>query len=375
MTSADLYKVFQDKIDAVYTSYWSDEQANRFFMNMIYVCTEKKNLTENEQRVFDELANLITTQKTYQVNNNKIGTAPIAITNITSVGLTVTIDTYFDHNLVLGDNVLFTGVQGLTPFPISATPVTAVISPTRFSIVVVFPLVGAYVAGSGSITHAKMIGDYMHIYAAKTTFVEPQFGLVVNRTNGTSPINIYFNTRNKFRDSSMIQLSNMALTPAANGTYFTKYLNHTGVSLYTDADLQVPSTGGNSTTQPQGNISMIWEEQAKPLFSDEKIDPFEETQGVMPRFETADKFIKFYPLNRKCTQAIIDYIKTPPMLFTDIGGNKVAIDVRDTVIDLALYYPLKYLYFMVDVAVRIVSTPLRDVLLNQSINQEIVMNP
>lgn len=363
MTGVEFYATFKNKANASYTSFVDATKANRIFREALIKSTDRKYLTLDEQKTFDEISAIITTEQVFSINNNKIFTAPISITNITFGGGLATFTTLFPHNLVTGDSVTISGVLGLTPNPNGVFTVI-VTSTTTFTIVFVLPI-GTYTAGSGQIVFSKLVSDYGHFYSVRCKFTELQIGLYVTNTAGASPIGLTFNQRNKFRNSSVIQLQNMTATPAANGVfYYRKDTNNKG-RLYTDEDLTIPSTGGVTSTISQGTINYIWYNEAKEKFADRNIDPYQEATVELPLFETADKFLKFYPANKICSQITLSYFK----------NLTVFIDARDNTFDLSLVYPEKYQSFIMDIALRIYSIPARDILLTQESNQEVASNP
>lgn len=330
----------------------------------MYNISDRKYLTMEEQKTFDEIAPTITTENTFQVNNNKIFTSPSPITNITFGGGLATITTFFPHNLSNGDSVTISGVANNLVPNINTTFAVTTVNATTFTIPYVF-LSGIYTAGSGQFTFSKLVADYMHFYAVKCKYIEPQFGLWVTNTANASPIRITFNQRNKFRDKSIIQLSSMTGTPAANGTWHYKQLTTLTGELYQNEDLTIKSTGGVTSNISQGAINYVWIRDAKPRFSDRNIDPYQIGTPEMPEFENADKFLKFYPLNRTCTEINLAYFKIPVVL----------PDANNNTLNLTAYYPDKFLYLVGDVAIRVFSIPARDILLNQEATAEIQSNP
>jgi hypothetical protein len=370
MTGQEFYAYFRQKVDLSYTNYLDPIKANRIIRNGMFLATDTKNLTLQEQKVFDEIAALIMTQKVFSVNNNQISIAPLLITNITFAGAFATVTTLYPHNLINGDTVTISGVQGnVVPTPNGTATVINTPTTTSFTFAHIYAS-GAYTANTGQVVFSKMIADYMHLYSVKCKFEETQYGLKVNATNGVSPITITLSQRNKFRNSSVINLSGMTATPSANGTWYYKYLNTTSGQLYTDEDLQTPSTGGTNSTTQQGVVKYIWYEFAKPLVSTQKIDAFEKNLNTygsadLPMYETANKMLRFFPSNRACTEITVDYIAIPT----------VQIDCTDNTFNLSLVYPDKYLYYLIDVVARLLSMPTRDQLLNAEASQELAINP
>ncbi len=363
LTGQDVKLYFQQRADFSYTGYLDDQKLNKMFRNGIYLACDKKYLTLEEQKTFDEMAALITTKQVYQINNNQIATAPTPIVSIIQAGLALIVTTYFPHNLVTGDLVDLSNIQGVTTTPtVNGTFSVTTITPTKFRIIINSGSAAGYVANTGQVVHAKLIADYLHIYAVRCKFIEPLLGLVATRTQGFSPINVYFSARNKIRTYQQIQLANIS---PANGTWYARQLNHTGVSLWTDADLTSPSTGGVDADGLSGRVNLVWYEDAKPKFADRNIDPYEKETVELPKFETAGKFLKFYPDNRVCSEITIAYFTKPPK----------ELDVTDSTTDLELWYPAKFIYYMTDVILRLFSTPLRDTLLSQEVSQELIENP
>lgn len=344
-----------------YSGYLNNSKANALFKNTMYVATDRKYLSQIDQKTFDEISAQITTESVFTINGNQIFTAPLLLTGVAGVVGTYTITTFFPHNFIQGDLVTFSDIQGaangLNGLSLN---VNSVISSTQFTV-----LTGALSVASinsGKVTSAKMVTDYMHLYAVKCKYSEPVTQRIV-ATSGISPISIRYSNKTQIRTGMQITLSGM-LNANANGTWYVRQINNTVYDLYTDAALTIPSTGGTTTSAVQGATSILWYEYAKPSFSDRKIDPYEQAQANLPQYESAGKFLKFYPRNLTCSEITMDYIKVP----------QIFIDVADSTIDLSLYYPDKYLYWIIDQAIKLFSTPLRDPLLRQDINEELIVN-
>lgn len=363
VTGVTLYRYFQQRMDSAYSGYYDNIKANALFRNTMFVCTDKRGMPPDSQKAFDEIAQQIITQRTFSINNNRISTAPLMITAVASnIGLYI-ISTFFPHNLLQGDTVTIQDIQGAAGTVLNGNTytVTNIISATRFA-VQTGNLTHAGTPNTGSVTTSKLIGDYLHLYAVKTRFTQLQDGLTVVSTANASPITVRLNNRSRFRDGSIMTLTGMTGTPAANGTWYVKQLNSTIYQLYTDAALTVPSTGGVSYGRPQGAVSQVFYNDATPYFSDRKIDKLDSPSAQLPKYEFAEKVIKFYPDNLVCDEINIDYIRIPQHF----------IDVADNTFDLSLVYPEPYLYWVIDYAIKSISTPLRDTTLNQMVSSEII---
>lgn len=368
LTGRDIDLYFSQKSDISYSAYLDQTKKNRLFKNAMFVCCDKKYLNLEDQKTFDEMAALISTENVFSVNNNKIYTSPLQITNIQfntpSVNI-ATITTALPNNLRDGETVTISGVLSNPALTnnINGSFVATIASATTFTIPYVY-VAGTYTPNTGQVTYAEMVSDYMHLYAVKCKYLEP-LNIPVNNSSGVSPISIFFKIKNKIRSGDQIIISGATHNLAMNGTWYVKQISSVGYYLYQDADFLIPSTGGVAYSLPEGTVSKISYEYAKPNFSDRKIDQFNESEVDLPKYETANKLLKFYPTNRSCSEITLDYITVP----------KVFIDVTDNSTDLSLVYPEKYLYWIIDMSIKLFSTPLRDTLLNQEITQELVLNP
>ncbi len=361
ITGSDLFNYFRQRLDTAYTSYLDVTKANRLFRDTQFTCTDKRSLPPDSQKAFDEIAQQIITQRTFSINNNRISTAPLLITGVVSVVGIYTVTTFFPHNLVANDLVTFADIQGaangLNGLSLN---VVSIVSPTVFT-VQTGALTVAGTPNTGNVTFAKMVSDYLHLYAVKTKFTQLQDGLTVVSTTGISPITVRLNYRSKFRDGSIMTLSGMTGTTAANGTWYVKQLNSTSYELYTDANLTVASTGGTPYARPQGVVSYVWYNDATPYFSDRKIDRLDSPSAELPKYEFAEKVIKFYPDDLVCSEINLDYIRVPQHF----------IDVSNNTFDLSLVFPEPYLYYIINSAIKSISVPLRDTTLNALVSNEI----
>lgn len=365
MTGQEVKNWFNIKSDYAYTGYLDDVKMNQMFNNAQYVCIDKRYMTLDQQKNFDELLPLIVTQRVFPVNNNQIYTAPIAIASIVrNIGVCI-VTTVFPHNVLGGDQVTFQGLIAPYLNLNGATfTVVSIVSTTVFVFSDGTGLNGTTVLNTGSITTSTLIPDYIHLEAVKCKFQDTQYGVSVISTFGVSPINIRFGAKTKFRSGSQITLSGMTGTPLANGTWYVKQINSTLYELYQDEFFQVPSTGGVTYSSPQGVVNYMWYQYAKPYFSDRKIDQFEKPSVMLPKYEMSERFIKFYPQNHPCTEITLDYIRKP----------QYNIDVTDTSFDLTLIYPERYLFWLIDQTIYLWSLGLRDQLMKGEFEQEVVQN-
>jgi hypothetical protein len=88
-----------------------------------------------------------------------------------------------------------------------------------------------------------------------------------------------------------------------------------------------------------------------------------------PRYELANKLIKVYGSaifgGETCKGVTLDYLARP----------QIEINVSDNIIDLTLYYSEKFLYLLIDTAVKMVAEQVRDIELFNTSSQDIIQNP
>lgn len=364
-TGLTLSRYFDQKTGSAYTNFLDATKKNRLFKDAVISLIERVYKSDFEQKQWDEISFVTKTQFVIPVQNDFIVTAPIQITNIVNVALTVTVTTALPHGLISGQTITLQNVQGIvSTAPINGSAFTLTVTTSNTLTFVVAAFAGAYVANTGSVTSTLFLNDYWHLLSIKCKYNSNLYNIVVSDASNTTPIKIKLNSRNNIRTGEQITISGVLGNTDANGIFFVKSLNDFSISLYADINFQTP-IAGNGNYISGGILKRTVYNYAVPLTSDMKIGVLNIPTVVDPYFEIADNQIKLYPLTENCVESTVDYIRQP----------NVIIDVADNAIDLTTYYPEKFLFAMVDEASVIFAELSRDLELAQMASAEQQKNP
>jgi hypothetical protein len=354
MTGAEFSAYFQQRIDKAYSTFVPNSEQDRIFKDALYVSIEDKYRQMGDQRDYDAILSVIRTNKIFKVNNNKIHVQPIEITNISVLGLTLTVTTEIPHNLETGDTVVLFEVSGLTTTPtINGTDFTVtVVSETVFTFTVT-AVGGTYTANTGRIIdhklsgYQKMISDYLHILNVKTRFsydVVTNYSLLtVTDATNSRPITLTLSTSNhNVKTTESITVSGIGGNTNANGTFYAKKKNSTKIELYHDIELTRP-TLGNGDYIGGGKIKRVDYSYAAILFPNQKNSVYDMATINDPRYERGDMFLKFYPNTSICDEITVDYISNDVQL----------IESSNTSVNLENYYPYEFLMYILDKSIKI----------------------
>lgn len=348
MTGQDFSTLFDNTIDKSYSAFLSTPKKNILFQLALVKGVEeiyKSGITG--QRDYDELYSLISTEKVVPVNNNQVSLNLVPITNATFVGLVMTITTPFAHNMITGNTVTISNVQGFTPNP-NGSFVVIVLNAFQFTIVIP-PTIGAYTAGSGDISTVTMVVDYFHLLAVKAKFLEVLVGMSVKFSLNASPIVITTTGVNNLRTGELITITGVLGNTATNGTYYIQKYNQNKFALFIDKDLITPVVG-NGQYISGGTISRTSYDYCKDYVSSMKIDSYSTPIINDPGYAIANKLLKLYPQTSVCPEITIDYMATPP----------VTIDAGNNVLDLEAYYSRETLYYINDRAAKLFAARFKD---------------
>lgn len=364
LTGADLSLYFDDKIDQSYSAYLDDSRKNSIFRDAYIRLLEERYANLSTQKNYDEITNLIKTNESYTINNNRIYTANLKVTDVAIFDAThFTITTLMPHNFITGDSVTISGVTGtLTMTQANATFIIANVTTYTFRITVA-SATGVYTADTGVVTGAKIIADYYHLLTVKCKFSLLSTLTITGATN-TSPIKVTVSEYNNLRSGDLVTIASVGGNTAANATSYIKKVSSKVFQLYSDAKLTTP-VAGNGVYTSGGTLTNVYDEYAKPYYSDRKISAYGIPNVYEPKFETAESSLIFYPTTETCSEITIDYIRT----------QLVEIDVADDTIDLELYYNSKFLYALIDRAMQIFTVMLKDGELYKLEANEIQINP
>lgn len=209
-----------------------------------------------------------------------------------------------------------------------------------------------------------VVADYLHLMAIRVKFTQSVDGITIAGATNKTPIVITTSNRTNFRSGEQLTISGVLGNTSANGTFYIRYITDTTFALYSNEKLTT-AIAGNAEYISGGVIGRVYYEYAKPLYSDRKIGSIGAATIDAPKYEIADGQIKIYPETETAQEATIDYIKKPT----------VFINTADASVDLELTYPLKFIYYIVDIARVMFAEQVRDTDLYQQANIDTLKNP
>lgn len=365
MTGQEFDKIFDQKTDHAFSGFLNPVKKNRLFKEAIFTAIEKKYTTLAQQKVYDELSFPIRTNKVFPVNNNQIYVNALQIVNIFQFFFAaMSVTTKLPMNLIVGDTVTFSGIEGSNA-PNGTFNVSSILSKFKFAVALIAPVsVFSFTQGTGKVIYDKLIDDYMHLLTIKTKFTQIITNINITDASKQTPVIITVDKQNNLRTGEEIEIKSVIGNTAANGVFFIKKLNSKKFSLFSDKKLTTSISGDNPYVSG-GTISRVFYNYCKPFFSDRKIGVYGQPTVSNPKFEIADNFIKLYPLDETAEEITIDYI----------SKDIVLIDVNDNKTDLELFYPEKFLFYIMTVAAELFSESIKDQELLQTSLTETQINP
>lgn len=364
ITGAYLSKLFFQVAGQAYTGYLDPTKQNRLFEKAFIQAVERRFLNKQDQKVKDEINNLISINNVLTViNNNSFYGLPLPIVNLTVSTTTWTLTTFLPHNVAVGNTINLSGILGFVTPPNGNQAVLTTPTPTTLTFTATTST-GTYTPNSGvEYLVNGSLQDYFHTLTLKAKFLKTINGLngvinglpVITGASNTSPIVVTLFNYNDFRDYEQVTISGITGNTNANGTFYIKKLNDFNFSLYSDSLLQTP-VAGNGVYGGIPVLSRVYYNYLRLLNSDEKISSLNKPTEKSPRLEVANGLLVIDPLTFPCQEVTIDYIKKPLSVYT----SGFVIDITDSVLNLSLYYNEKLLLSVVDEAVLIFSQEVRD---------------
>lgn len=348
MNSAEIKKNFEQKVDKAYTGYFDNSKMNRLFKDTMYRVVNEKLDNYGIQKNRDEISFLIKTNIVKPINNNKIAVADVAVQSITIVNPSVYEITFATpHNVVAGDSITISGVQGTLTITQANGTFTPIVVDDYSLEIMVASATGVYTAGTGKMTFTKLLNDFYRLLTTKARVKENTEYLVVAASN-YSPIKIKVFEHNNLRTGERITISGVLGNTNANGDFYIRKVNSKEFELFTDAILKVPVVGNGVYTSGGVAVRSNYE-YCKELVSDKKIAVYSWADEQTPLYETTDKYLKFYPIENTIDEITIDYCKTPK-----------EIDFKETTTDYTLFYNTKFLLYLIDQAAKTFGLEIRD---------------
>jgi len=367
LTTNDIYKLFNQKIDKTYTAYFDNTKLNRWFYEALLEGIESKYLKLDQQKIYDELRWLVSTERPFTAFDNKVFLQPMLITSISYTATDITFTTEFDHNLQPGDSVTISNTNGqITSLGNSIDGTYTVDSVTNNTFTLLITLaVGTYTDIIALVTSDIWTYDYWHQLTVKCSFEEP-----LNYT--IESINIGSETTINFVQPINLRPNENIIISGITGTGFITNLNGSfSVLRNTDYSitLDIPIISGTYTGG--GTFIRIQQEYARYNFSDRKISDFGKPTVIYPKFEIADLYMKLYPENRVCRDIVLDYLRKPQYLIDFVDFDNTSL----LNFDWGTRYPEKLLYYIIDKAALLASSGIRDTEMIQIESKQIIENP
>ncbi len=345
MVSTEIKKYFEQKIDKDYTGFVDRTKCGRIFKDALYRVINERIANLTVQKNYDEISFLIKVGQSYSLNSNKIITGLTPVVSVAIISATIyEITCGFPHNLITGDSVVISGIQGTTNA--NGTYSVTVVNSAVFRITV-GSAIGVNIANTGSFYGTKQIPDYYRLTAIKTTFRGDR-SLSITKAAKTTPIRVSFTGVNSLRTGEQVFIQGVGGNTNANGTFYINKVNSGTIDLYSDAHLLSPVVG-NANYTSGGTIVSVESEYATPIDSDRKISSLSQATIKFPKFEESQHSLVIYPLDYVCINTTLDYISTPK-----------EIDFFDTDTNYTLYYNDKFLYYLIDSATKIFLAEIRD---------------
>ncbi len=365
-TGQDLYKLFQQELDASYTGYYDTVKADRCFKKAyINVLQAIYNQRLDNQNAYDELSYLIVIDAVRNVINNTVFHKNIPVSSLTYVGNSVTVITELPHNLLAGDVFTPYNIGGTLTIPnlngVGGT-INTVINPTSFEYTASFSPSGAYYNGTGEIKTPNAYTDYLHLLYAECTLAWKRYYVLTGATN-SAPVRIGFSERTPLRDKDLIRISGAAGNTSINADSYLLQLNDRLYALYSDQNLEFPVVG-NGVYSGGGTVYEIITSPLRIKHPDQKGSVYGRPTPTTPFLQQGELVFKVLP-DVPCETIKMDYIKIPP----------VWINTANNTIDYERYFPFYFIEKLAIEAARYFGFSSRDGALVQGMTEENIENP
>lgn len=361
-TGAELSRELDLQVDKAYTGYLDPAKKNRLFLMAYIQLAEKKYNSMDTQQVYDELTHFIKTDYSVNVRGGKVYTFPLQVNQASFSGGVLTISTWLENQLEVGDTVSLSGLTGLSNVPSSAT-VASVVNSNVFTVSAP-GVAGSHVQFSGSVTWAGLLADYHHLLTVNC-FYEDELPYPLVGASNTSPIVIEFSQRTNLRTGEKVSVRNVTGNTAANGDFYIKKVGQRKYSLFSNDRLSVPVVG-NGQYNSGGIVVRSKSAYANVLVPDQKTSSFQVATKEYPKVQISEGYLKLSP---PPDRVLVDYMTEGAV------SPVVRIDVLDNVTDLELYYPKKFLTRLINEAADLFSLQARDLSQYQAQTNETVENP
>ena len=148
-----------------------------------------------------------------------------------------------------------------------------------------------------------------------------------------------------YRDGDKIKFYNVLIMSELNSDFYVKRIGWRTYQLFNDQELTVPflANVSNVYTGDAGKCQQIIESNFIVQYSDERIQTLDVPSIRNPKIMIADNKIEILP--NGCINFYLDYLTNPPIFVTQTNNVFSSTD------DLELFYPMKFIYQILDKAV------------------------
>lgn len=201
---------------------------------------------------------------------------------------------------------------------------------------------------NGEIDLTLSLLDYAHFLNATAVYSTSGYKIAFFKFYPNEVVTAYLDRPIPARTGSMVKISGCEGMPEANGTFYLKQVGRLTYHLYTDERLK-NKVKANSMTGSEANVEIYIKSKVDLQVSLTGKRALDAPSVYEPVVILADNKMKVFPTNAE--QLILDYVTKPPMY----------IDPEDDVNDLEEYYPMKFLYKVIDKAAQIFDVETKDV--------------
>jgi len=207
-----------------------------------------------------------------------------------------------------------------------------------------------------------------HVLSAKAKYLKQIEDMVVVGASNSTPIVIETFNATNIRRGDVIKISGIQGNVAANGEYYVLPLNKFKFALYSSPGTANPVAGSGTYVQSFNVLfQRVYYNYCQMVKADEKINSWKRATVAFPLYEYSEQDIKFYPSNDTD-----GYPVEVSMNF--VLSNVVYFDLTDS-FDYLTIYPEKFIYNVINFAVRSFDLSFRDYSAAQVVQQDIQNNP
>jgi hypothetical protein len=207
-----------------------------------------------------------------------------------------------------------------------------------------------------------------HILSAKAKYLKEIVDMVVIDASNSTPIIIETFNATNIRRGDIIKISGIQGNVAANGEFYAIPLNKFKFALYSSPGTSNPVAGSGAYVQSFNVLfERVYYNYCQMLKADEKANSWKVATVGFPLYEYSETVVKFYPNNStegNPVEVSMNYVTS------DIKY----IDLTDS-FDYLTIYPEKFIYNVINFAVRSFDLSFRDYSAAQVVQQDIQNNP